>query len=204
MEKKIEMGMEKRMKRETSITSKTSKTSKPKTSKISNISNTSNISNKSDERLSVRKKKVKLMPFPPRLEPKPLPPRFKPLPPHLKPKPLHSFFPLHSLLPLPPHPLKPLPPHLLLKRSSSNSPTLKGGNLSQSVRRVRRVRRVLPVRPVLSVRPVLQPSNRPLKSVGKASPPHVKVRSNSRSSSLKKGHHLLIPEKRSSFTIIKN
>ena len=186
MEKIMEMG--KIMKR------KTSKTSKPKTSKISNISNisnTSNISNKSDERLSVRKKKVKLMPFPPRLKPKPLD-SFLPLPPRLKPKPLHSIFPLHYLLPLPPHPLKPLPPHLLLRRSSSIPPTFKGGELSPSVRRVRRVRP--------PVQPVIQPSNRPLKPVERASPRHVKVRSNSRSSSLKKGHHLLIPEKRSSFT----
>jgi len=168
---------------------KTSKTSKPKTSKISNISNTSNISNKSDERLSVRKKKVKLMPFPPRLKPKPLD-SFLPLPPRLKPKPLHSIFPLHYLLPLPPHPLKPLPPHLLLRRSSSIPPTFKGGELSPSVRRVRP-----PVRPV--IQPVIQPSNRPLKPVERASPRHVKVRRNSCSSSLKEGHNLLIPERRS-------
>jgi hypothetical protein len=162
MEKIMEMEVEMEMK---SKTSKTSKTSKPKTSNISNISN---ISNKTDESLSVRKKKVKL---------KQLPPRLKPLD-YILPLPPRHIIPLHSLLPLPPHPIKPkpLPPHLLLKRPLSFSPTFKAGKISPYVRRVR---------------PVLQPPNRPLKPVRKASPPPVKVRSNSQSSSIKKGHHLL-------------
>lgn len=159
MEKIMEMEVEMEMK---SKTSKRSKTSKPKTSNISNISN------KTDESLSVRKKKVKL---------KQLPPRLKPLD-YILPLPPRRIIPLHSLLPLPPHPIKPkpLPPHLLLKRPLSFSPTFKAGKISPYVRRVRSV---------------LQPPNRPLKPVRKASPPPVKVRSNSQSSSIKKGHHLL-------------